>query len=152
MRERNGVRIGQRVRDLDGTSLGRVTALYEQGFAIRKGLPILFRSDYVARYDEVRGVRDGELVLARSRRDLFDLAAGEVGPSWRIPVPPDFPGIATPPEAAFLREDLARGAVPGEGPPPSPPAPERAPPLAVEAEPEYDERPARPPVPAPPPR
>ncbi len=152
MRQRNGVRIGQRVRDLDGTSLGRVTALYEQGFAIRKGLPILFRTDHVARYDEVRGVRDGELILARSGRDLFALAAGEVGPSWRIPVPPEFPGIATPPEAALLREDLARGAVGGEGPPPPLPSSEHAAPLEVETEREYEERAPRPPAAAPPPR
>jgi len=151
MRQRNGVRIGQRVRDLDGTSLGRVTALYEQGFAIRKGLPILFRSDYVARYDEVRGVRDGELIVARSGRDLFDLAAGGVGPSWRIPVPPEFPGTATPPEAALLREDIARGGLGGEGPPP-PPTSERALPLEVETEREYKERAPRPPAAAPPPR
>ena len=108
MHERNGVRIGQRVRDLDGNDLGRVTRLYEQGFAAMKGFPILFRKDIVARYDEVRGVRNGEIVLARSARDLEDLAAGEVPPSWRVPVPPDFPPIATPPEARLLFEELAR--------------------------------------------
>jgi len=111
MHERNGVRIGQRVRDLDGNDLGRVTRLYEQGFAARKGFPILFRKDIVARYDEVRGVRDGEIVLARSARDLQDLAAGEVPPSWRIPAPPGFPTVATPDEARGMFHHLARGAI-----------------------------------------
>jgi hypothetical protein len=137
MRERNGVGIGQRVRDLDGRSLGKVHALYDWGFAIRKGLPFLIRSDHVARYDEVRGVRDGELVLARSRRDLFDLAAGGVPATWRTPVPPGFPGIATPPEASLLRQDLARGAIATEHPPPaeSPRAPAKT--LSVEEEREH---------------
>ncbi len=150
MRERNGVRIGQRVHDLDGKPLGRVTKLYEQGFAIRKGFPILFRTDYVARYEEVRGVRDGEIVLARSGRDLLDLCAGELAPSWRIPVPPDFPDAATPPEAMLVREDLAHGVIAAQGPPPPPPTSERALPLAVEDERAYEDRAARPPVAAPP--
>jgi hypothetical protein len=135
MQDRNGVRLGQPVRDLDGRSLGRVTRLFEQGFATRKGLPVLFRRDYVVRYDEIRGVRDGELVIARSSRDLFDLNAGEMAFSWRVPVPPDFPSAATPSEAGFLREDLARGAVAGSGPPPPPPTTARVPPVGIEEEP-----------------
>lgn len=111
MRERNGVKRGQRVRDLDGTPLGRVTALYDWGFKISKGFPILFRKDFVARYDEVRGVRDGDLVIARSRRDLFDLAWGELPPSWRVPAPPGFPAAATPGEAQGVLAEIARGAV-----------------------------------------
>jgi hypothetical protein len=111
MQERNGVRLGQQVTDLDGRSLGRVTRLYQDGFVTREGLPILFRRDHLLRYEEVRGVRDGALVIARSGRDLHDLAAGGLPPSWRIPVPPSFPEAATPPEAALLRADLARGAV-----------------------------------------
>lgn len=124
MRERNGVRLGQRVRDLDGTSLGRVVALYGWGFAVRRGLPILFHRDFVLRYDEIRGVRDGALVAARSAADLLDLAAGGVPPSWRIPAPPEFPTAATPSEARSVREDLARGRVGGSGGPaePLPPA------------------------------
>ena len=117
MQERNGVRVGQPVRDLDGTSLGRVTRLHEWGFEVRRGLS-LFRRDFIARYDEVRGVRDGALILARSRRDLFDLAAGRLPPSWRVAAPPDFPSAATPGEARYVRADLARGAIPGEGRPP----------------------------------
>jgi hypothetical protein len=111
MEERNGVRIGQRVRDVEGNDLGRVDALYEQGFSIVKGFPILFRRDLVARYEEVRGERDGALVLARSDRDVFDLAAGGVPPSWTVPTPPGYPPIAAPPEARLLLEDLAAGRI-----------------------------------------
>ncbi len=100
------MRTGQAVRDLDGTELGRVTALHEGSFTVSKGL-FLFRRDAVARYDEVRGVRDGVLVLARSARDLDELAAGRIPPSWRIPTPPGFPASATPSEARFVFEDLA---------------------------------------------
>jgi hypothetical protein len=144
MRERNGVAVGQRVRDLDGEPLGQVTKLYDDGFSVRKGFPILFHSDHVVRYDEVRGARDGELVIARTRRDLFDLAAGEIPPSWRVPVPPEFPSAATPPEARLLFEDVARGAIATEvaAPPASaplpPPAGDRAAPLAADEERRYE--------------
>jgi hypothetical protein len=82
------VRLGQRVVDLDGTSLGRVVTLYADGFETRRGLPILWHHEFVVLYDEVRGVRDGVLVIARSSQDLFDLAAGVLPQSWQ-PVPPD---------------------------------------------------------------
>jgi hypothetical protein len=106
--ERNGVRVGQRVRDVDGSPLGRVDALYDSGFSVVKGLPLLFRTDFVARWDEVREVRDGELVLARSSRDLFDLARGELPPSWRIPAAPDGPEAATPAEARGVLAERSR--------------------------------------------
>jgi hypothetical protein len=99
IRERYGVRLGMRVRDVDGKSLGRVDALYDSGFSVLKGLPILFRSDFVARYDEVRELRGDELVLARSSRDLFTLARGEIPPAWRVSAAPDHPTAATPSEA-----------------------------------------------------
>jgi hypothetical protein len=138
MQERNGVRKGQRVRDLDGKPLGRVTVLYEWGFAVHRGLPFLVRSDYLVRYDEVRGVRDGALVVARSSRDLFDLAAGDIPPSWRVPAPPEFPSAATPSEARFLREDLARRALGAQGAPAAASAPDASPaPLDAEEEREY---------------
>ncbi len=111
--ERCGVRMGQRVRDLDGTSLGRVTGLYDWGFATRRGPPILFGRDFVVRYEEVRGVRDGAIVVARTSRDLEELAAGELPASWRIPVPHRFPSAATPAEARELMEEVAAGRVPG---------------------------------------
>lgn len=103
IRERYGVRLGMRVRDVDGKSLGRVDALYDSGFSVLKGLPILFRSDLVARYDEVRELRGGELVLARSSRDLQTLARGEIPPAWRVPAAPDRPTAATPAEACTGR-------------------------------------------------
>jgi hypothetical protein len=99
LQERNGVRLGQRVLDVDGDSLGRVDALYEAGFSVVKGLPLLFRTDFVARYDEVREVRGADLVLARSKRDLLSLARGEIPPSWRVSAPPGRPAAATPSEA-----------------------------------------------------
>ena len=36
-RARNGVRLGQAVRDLDGKDLGRVHALYDEAFLAVKG-------------------------------------------------------------------------------------------------------------------
>ena len=85
MSERNGVRLGERVVDVDGKSLGKVTRLYPWGFVATRGLPVLTRRDEVIRYDEVRGARDGALVVARSDHDLFDLAEGGVPRSWRVP-------------------------------------------------------------------
>ncbi len=97
--DRNGVRIGQTVRDLDGKDLGRVKALYDDGFLAVKGPALLFRHDTVLRYDEVRGERDGALVVARSDHELFELARGELPATWRVPVPAGFPPAATPSEA-----------------------------------------------------
>ncbi|BDG02780.1 hypothetical protein [Anaeromyxobacter oryzae] len=114
-RERNGVQLGQRVRDLDGKDLGRVTSLYGWGFEVAKGF-MMFRRDQVIRYDEVRGVRDGAVVVARSDRALFELAAGEMPGIWRIRVPPDFPAAATPPEARGVFEELAAERLQGTAP------------------------------------
>jgi hypothetical protein len=110
MTERNGVRLGQRVRDADDKDLGRVTRLYDWAFVASRGFPVLNRRDRVIRYDEVRGARDGDLVVARSDSDLFELAAGGVPRSWRVPAPPGYPTIATPPEARHVLEDIASGA------------------------------------------
>jgi hypothetical protein len=152
MDERNGVRLGQRVKDLDGRDLGSVTALHPWAFRVSKGV-LLFRRDVVARYDEVRGERDGALVLARSAKDLDELAAGRIPPSWRIPAPPEFPSAATPSEARLVFEDLAARAAAPRAPGPAAPAPR--PPEEAPASPE-DERSyaqergqARPPAPAP---
>jgi hypothetical protein len=125
MRERNGVRVGQRVRDLDGNYLGRVKELYDWGFSVVRGFPILFWKDVVLRYDEVRGVRDGELVAARSDTDLFAQALGEIPPAWRIPAPSEYPRAATPSEARSLFSALAA--------PRPPPPPRELPPQSVAA-------------------
>jgi hypothetical protein len=76
MTERNGVEVGQHVIDLDGNDVGRVTALFDWAFAVGKGFPLLFRKEYVFGYAEVRGVKDGKLVVARSRDDHDRLARG----------------------------------------------------------------------------
>jgi hypothetical protein len=109
MKELNGVRVGQRVRDADGKDLGKVTRLFEWGFEVTRGFPVLFRKDRVVRYDEVRGARDGALVIARSDGDLMDLAEGRIPRSWRVPSPPGYPSAATPAEAQSVLEDIARG-------------------------------------------
>jgi hypothetical protein len=107
MQERNGVAVGARVRDIDGNDLGHVKVLHETTFLTSKGPPVLFRRDWLIRYDEVRGMRDGALVVARSPRALFQLAEGELPATWRIPTPPDFPTAATPLEARGVFETLA---------------------------------------------
>ena len=135
MTERSGVRVGDEVRDLDGTDLGRVTRLYAWGFEVGRGFPILFRRQAVVRYDEVRGVRDGTLVVARSSRDLRDLAEGGVPASWRIPAPHAYPTAATPSEARFVLEDIAAGAIAtDDAPAPLPPRTRPIAPLTREDE------------------
>ncbi len=137
MKERNGVRLGQPVRDADGKDLGRVTKLWEWGFEVTRGFPVLFRRDRVVRYDEVRGARDGALVVARSDRDLFDLAAGGVPRSWRVPAPPGYPSAATPAEAQLVLEDIASGAAFSRSDEPLVLTPPEAPLLTPEEEREY---------------
>jgi hypothetical protein len=139
MREAHGVRKGQRVRTVDGDDLGRVTKLYELGFAVLKGFPILFGQTFVVRYEEVRGERDGALVVARSARDLLDLSEGEIPPSWRVPVPHGLPAAATPAEARQVYSAVASrpvvGIRPGEAPatPAQPAGPPTADSQAVQA-------------------
>jgi hypothetical protein len=106
-RHRNGVRLGQTVRDVNGKALGKVTALYDASFSVSRGF-MMFRSDHVIAYDEVRSERDGALVVSRSDNQLQELAAGELPSTWTIPVPPDFPAAATPGEARGVFGELAR--------------------------------------------
>lgn len=101
------VRLGRRVRDITGKDLGRVKALYDGAFLVQKGPALLFRKDLVIRGDEVRGVRDGVVVVARDDAALQTLAAGGVPDSWRVPTPPDYPQVAAPGEAHELLEVLA---------------------------------------------
>jgi hypothetical protein len=116
--ERNGVRVGQPVRDVDGRNLGRVTRLFDWGFEVGRGFPILFRSSWVVRYDEARGLRDGALVVARSDQDLYTLAAGGVPASWRVPAPAGFPTMATPSEGRDVIDAVAASRAP-RGPAPA---------------------------------
>lgn len=102
MNERNGVRVGQRVKDLDGKDLGKVTKLNDWGFQTVKGLPVLIRDEYVFRYEDVRPSADGGLLVARGGDDIYTLAAGKLPPSWKAGVREGFPSAATPLEAARL--------------------------------------------------
>ena len=149
--DRNGVRIGQSVRDLDGKDLGRVKALYDQAFLVVKGLPLLFRRDHVLRYDEVRGERDGALVVARSDHELLELARGELPATGRVPVPPGFPSAATPAEARGVFAEVALGHAAAASIEPAEAAPARAArPDAQEEEPVSRDDRARALVPPPP--
>jgi hypothetical protein len=102
MNERNGVRVGQRVKNLDGTDLGKVTRLHAQGFETVKGLPVLVRDEHVFRYEDVRPSADGTLVVARGANDIFALAEGKLPPSWKAASRDGFPVAATPLEASGL--------------------------------------------------
>jgi hypothetical protein len=110
MDERNGVRVGQRVRDVEGRDLGRVARLFESTFEVRKGFPILFADDRVLRYDDVRASEGDALVVSRADGDLFTLAAGGLPDSWRVGTASGFPSAATPSEGSrLLGRGLARG-------------------------------------------
>ena len=110
MNERNGVRRGQRVRDVEGKDLGRVGKLFEAGFEVRKGFPLLFSDNQVLRYADVRVSGAGDLVVARAAADVFTLAEGRLPDSWRIGTAQGFPSAATPSEASrLLGRGLARG-------------------------------------------
>lgn len=102
MNERNGVRVGQRVKDLDGKDLGKVTRLHAQGFETVKGLPVLIRDEHVFRYEDVRPSADGTLLVARGEQDVFTLAEGRLPPSWKATSREGFPSAATPSEASRL--------------------------------------------------
>jgi uncharacterized protein (TIGR02271 family) len=75
MFERSQVKEGMVVRSQDGEKLGRVFAVAEDAFHIEKGL--FFPKDYLVRFSEVAGVRDGELVLAHGRDSLRRLSSDE---------------------------------------------------------------------------
>jgi hypothetical protein len=110
MDERNGVRRGQRVRDVEGKKLGRVGKLFEGGFQVRKGFPLLFSDDQVLRYADVRLSEGGDLTVARAAADVFTLADGRLPDSWKIGTAQGFPSAATPSEASrLLGRGLARG-------------------------------------------
>jgi hypothetical protein len=105
MKERNGVRVGQRVKDLDGRDLGKVTRLHAWGFETVKGLPVLVRDEHVFRYEDVRPSQDGTIVVARGADDVYTLAEGRLPPSWKAGVREGFPSAATPSEAARLTKE-----------------------------------------------
>lgn len=59
---------GMVVRSSDGEKLGKVTRLDEASFEIEKGF--FFPKEYMVRYDEVAGIRDGEVILTHARDQL----------------------------------------------------------------------------------
>jgi len=75
MFERSRIKEGMVVRSQDGEKLGRVFSVEADSFCIEKGL--FFPKDYVVRFSEVAGERDGELILAHGRASLRQLSAEE---------------------------------------------------------------------------
>lgn len=63
------VREGMVVHTSDGERLGTVVRTGEDTFVIAKGR--LLPRDFIARYDEISEVRDGEVHLRRSREDMI---------------------------------------------------------------------------------
>jgi hypothetical protein len=60
------IREGMFVRSADGKRLGRVALVGERDFQIEKGA--FFPTEYVASFDEVKGIRDDEVVLVHERK------------------------------------------------------------------------------------
>lgn len=61
---------GMVVRSSDGEKLGKVTRLDADTFEIEKGF--FFPKEYMVRYDEVAGIRDGEVILMHARAQLAE--------------------------------------------------------------------------------
>ncbi len=74
------VRVGMRVVDADGRRLGKVTRCDPWAFEVVRGF--WGPRHWVIRYDEVVEVRGDEVHVARSDRDLLDLAAGRLPRTW----------------------------------------------------------------------
>lgn len=67
-RFQNQIHEGMVVRSSDGEKLGKVRQLFATSFDIEKGF--FFPKEYVVSYDDVAGVREGEIFLARARSEL----------------------------------------------------------------------------------
>ncbi|WP_080681946.1 YsnF/AvaK domain-containing protein [Sorangium cellulosum] len=82
---------GMVVRSSDGEKLGKVTRLDVDAFEIEKGF--FFPKEYAVRYDEVLGIRDGDVILTHARdqlagaRDQGRGADGAIAASDEIRVP-----------------------------------------------------------------
>jgi hypothetical protein len=82
------VQVGMTVVDGDGQRLGKVARCDPWGFEVVRGF--WSPREWVVRYDEVIEVHGDEVRIARSDRDLLDLAAGRLPRGWRrdaSPVP-----------------------------------------------------------------
>ncbi|HYS79502.1 MAG TPA: hypothetical protein VEM76_02270 [Anaeromyxobacteraceae bacterium] len=93
------VQVGMEVRDADGKRLGKVSRCDAWGIEVVKGF--WSPSEWVVRWDEVLGVKDGKVEVDRSDEDLFVLAAGGLPSRWRRgtpePAAPPEPGPGTAP-------------------------------------------------------
>ncbi len=56
------------VRGVDGKKLGKVTSCEEENFTIERG--VIFPRDYIARYEDICAIRDGEIILGCGKREL----------------------------------------------------------------------------------
>jgi uncharacterized protein (TIGR02271 family) len=65
---KKGIQLGMIVRSRDGEKLGKVKSCDPETFLIEKGL--FFPKDYLARYDQVGEIRDGEAWLLKNLGEL----------------------------------------------------------------------------------
>lgn len=79
------VQVGMEVLDADGKRLGKVSRCDAWGIEVVKGF--WSPSEWVVRWDELLGVKDGKVLVDRSDEDLFVLAAGGLPPRWRRGTP-----------------------------------------------------------------
>jgi hypothetical protein len=71
MYQRDDIKEGMTVRSADGHKLGKVYAVGDLEFQIEKGL--FFPKDYAVRYEEIRELRHGDIILAHGRESLRSL-------------------------------------------------------------------------------
>jgi hypothetical protein len=111
---RDDIRVGMTVRDAAGTTLGKVRRVYPWGFEARRGLFSPYQ--WVIRRDEITGVDDGVVAVARRQDDLLRLAAGGLPESWRRYTPPmGGPPLPAAPAEARAVEAVLAGARPAPG-------------------------------------
>lgn len=77
MVDRREIREGMTVKSLDGHKLGKVTATQEDTFFVEKGF--FFPREYVASYQEISTVRDGEIILGSSSNQLRSAWGADTG-------------------------------------------------------------------------
>ncbi len=85
MGDGHDLRVGMRVKDLDGKALGKVSRRDAHAFEVVRGF--FGPREWVVRYDEIVEVKDGIVTIARSDEALFELAAGRLPATWRRTLP-----------------------------------------------------------------
>jgi hypothetical protein len=70
MIDRDSLQSGMTVRSVHGERLGHILALGPARFCIEKGL--FFKKGFYAAYDEVKEIRNGEVILSLGRDRLLD--------------------------------------------------------------------------------